>query len=55
MRLAFARLRLVVEPGAAAALAAVLAGKVAADDGTVIMLTGGNVDPARFAEVLAGG
>ena len=55
MRLAFARLRLVVEPGAAAALAAVLSGKVAADDGPVIMLTGGNVDPARFAEVLAGG
>jgi threonine dehydratase len=53
MRLAFARLRLVVEPGAAAALAAVLAGKVAADAGTVIMLTGGNVDPAAFARIIA--
>lgn len=53
MRFAFSHLRLVVEPGAAAGLAAALAGKVAADKGTVIMLTGGNVDAARFAEVLA--
>jgi threonine dehydratase len=53
MRLAFARLRLVVEPGAAAALAAVLAGKVAVAAGTVIMLTGGNVDPAAFARIIA--
>jgi threonine dehydratase len=54
MRFAFAGLRLVVEPGAAAGLAAALAGKVPVDGRTVIMLTGGNVDPARFAEVLAG-
>ena len=53
MRFAFARLRLVVEPGAAAGLAAALAGKVPVDGRTVIMLTGGNVDAARFAEVLA--
>jgi len=52
MRVAFARLRLVVEPGAAAALAAVLAGKVPADPGTVILLTGGNVDAAVFAGLL---
>ena len=45
-RFAFAHLRLVVEPGGAAALAAALAGKVPVDDGTVIMLTGGNADPA---------
>lgn len=55
MRFAFAHLRLVVEPGAAAGLAAALAGKVAVDRGTVIMLTGGNVDAARFAQVLAAG
>jgi threonine dehydratase len=53
MRFAFSHLRLVVEPGAAAGLAALLAGKIAADGRTVVMLTGGNVDAARFAEVLA--
>ncbi len=52
-RLAFARLRLVVEPGGAAALAAVLAGKVPTDGGTVVVLSGGNTDAAAFAEVLA--
>lgn len=52
-RFAFAKLRLVVEPGGAAALAAALAGKVPLDEGTVIMLTGGNTDAAAFAEVLA--
>jgi len=45
----------VVEPGGAAALAAVLAGKVPVDDASVVMLTGGNCDPQRFAETLAGG
>lgn len=53
-RYAFSRLRLVVEPGGGAALAAALAGKVPLDDGTVVMLTGGNADPAGFAETLAG-
>jgi len=53
-RFAFSHLRLVVEPGGAAALAAALAGKVPVDDGTVIMLTGGNADPAAFARTLAG-
>ncbi|MDP2129549.1 MAG: pyridoxal-phosphate dependent enzyme [Erythrobacter sp.] len=53
-RFAFSHLRLVVEPGGAAALAAALAGKVPVDDSTVIMLTGGNADPAAFARTLAG-
>jgi threonine dehydratase len=52
-RFAFSRLRLVVEPGGAAALAAVLVGKVPADGRTAIVLSGGNVDPAQFAAVLA--
>lgn len=52
-RFAFAQLRLVVEPGGAAALAAALAGKVALDAHTVIMLTGGNTDPASFAATIA--
>jgi len=53
-RFAFANLRLVVEPGGAAALAAALAGKVPVDDGTVIILTGGNADPAAYATTIAG-
>lgn len=52
-RFAFANLRLVVEPGGAAALAAALAGKVPVDEGTVIMITGGNADPAAFAATIA--
>lgn len=51
-RLAFDRLRLVVEPGGAAALAAALAGKVPLDGRTAIILSGGNTDPASFAKVL---
>lgn len=54
-RFAFSRLRLVLEPGGAAALAAVLAGKVPADGRTAIMLTGGNVDPVHFATMLLEG
>lgn len=52
-RFAFAKLRLVVEPGGAAALAAALCGKVPLDENSVIMLTGGNVDPAAFAETIS--
>ncbi len=52
MRLVFARLRLVVEPGGAAALAAVLAGKVQAGPHTLVTLSGGNVDAAAYAQVL---
>lgn len=51
---AFANLRMVIEPGGAAALAAALAQKVPVDEGTVIMLTGGNADPAAFAKTIAG-
>ena len=53
-RWAFANLRLVIEPGGAAALAAALAGKVPLDEGTVVMVTGGNADPARYAATIAG-
>ena len=52
-RWAFANLHLVVEPGGAAALAAVLAGKVPADGRTAVILSGGNTDPADFAKVLS--
>jgi threonine dehydratase len=52
-RFAFSQLRLVVEPGGAAALAAVLAGKAPVDGRTAIVLSGGNVDTARFAQILS--
>jgi len=52
---AFKYLKLVVEPGGAAALAAVLAGLVETRGKTVgIVLSGGNVDPSLFAEILRG-
>jgi len=54
MRVAFERLHLVVEPGGAAALAAVLAGKVVLGEATLVTLSGGNVDPQHYAEILAG-
>lgn len=51
-RWAFANLHLVIEPGGAAALAAALAGQVALDGRTAIILSGGNTDAADFAKVL---
>lgn len=51
-RWAFANLRMVVEPGGAAALAAALSGKAPVDEGTIIMITGGNADPAAFAKTI---
>ena len=53
-RWAAAQLRLVVEPGGAVALAAVLAGKVAVEAGTLVVLSGGNVDIDAYARALAG-
>ena len=52
MRFAFDRLRLIVEPGGAVGLAAVLAKKVAATERMVVIISGGNVDPAHYAAVL---
>ncbi len=55
MRFAFANLKLVLEPGGAASLAAVLAGKVETRDRvSAVICTGGNVDPGLFARILAG-
>ena len=55
MRFAFATLKLVVEPGGAVCLAALLAGRFEARGRVVgLTLSGGNVDPAVYARILAG-
>ena len=53
-RWAAEKLRLVIEPGGAVALAAVLTGKVRAEAGTLVVLSGGNVDLAAYARAMAG-
>ena len=54
MRFAFERLKLVLEPSGASALAALLAGRVQRRGGAVgVILSGGNVDAARFASLVA--
>ena len=53
MRRAFFELKLVVEPGGAIALAAALSGALDCRDKIVlVVLSGGNVDPARFTQAL---
>jgi threonine dehydratase len=55
MRYAFATLKLVVEPGGSAGLAALLAGHIDVAGRTVgLVLSGGNVDPDLFARVIRG-
>jgi threonine dehydratase len=53
VRFAWAKHNLVVEPGAAVGLAALLAGKIPPMEDTVAMLSGGNVDPALHARIIA--
>ena len=54
MRFAFRHLKLVVEPGGAVALAAVLNGKLeTAGRTTAVVISGGNVDFESFAEIQA--
>ena len=53
-RWAAEKLRLVIEPGGAVALAAVLAGKIAAAPGLLVILSGGNVDVNAYARAIAG-
>jgi len=52
MRFALRALRIVAEPGGSVALAAVISGKVDAPEGTVIVVSGGNVDPALYARIV---
>ena len=57
MRFAFSKMKLVIEPGGAVALAALLAGIAppADQDGdTVVVISGSNVDPIFYAEIVAG-
>jgi threonine dehydratase len=52
---AFRHLKLVLEPGGAVALAAVLSGRLALEARTAaVVLSGGNVDPALFAAAITG-
>jgi threonine dehydratase len=53
VRFAWEQHELVVEPGAAVGLAALLAGKLAPQERTVVVLSGGNVDPALHARIVS--
>ena len=53
MRFAFEVFKIVVEPGGAVALAAILAGRIETRDRTIaVVVSGGNADPTAFAEIL---
>jgi threonine dehydratase len=54
MRVVFERLHLVVEAGGAAALAAVLAGKIEPVGTPVVTLSGGNVDWGTYNQMITG-
>jgi threonine dehydratase len=53
VRFAWRKHELVVEPGGAAALAALLSGKVQPDEATVAVLSGGNIDPELHARIVS--
>jgi threonine dehydratase len=53
MAVAFADLKLVLEPSGAMALATVLAGRIETKNKTIVVVaSGGNVDPQAFAQAL---
>lgn len=54
VRFVFDRHGMVVEPGGAVALAALLSGKLEPIEDSVVVLSGGNIDPARHALIVAG-
>lgn len=54
VRFAWEKHGLVVEPGGAVALAALLAGKLEPEEDTVVVLSGGNIDPALHARIVGG-
>ncbi|WP_328644399.1 pyridoxal-phosphate dependent enzyme [Amycolatopsis sp. NBC_00348] len=54
MRFAFERLKLVLEPSGATGIAALLSGQIATSGRVGVILSGGNISPERFAELLGG-
>ncbi len=53
MAAAFVHFKLVVEPGGAVALAAILSGRYSLRGKTAVAVcSGGNADPALFAEII---
>jgi threonine dehydratase len=52
VRWAWDKHKLIVEPGGAIALAALLSGQAEPAEGTAVVLSGGNVDPALHAEIV---
>jgi threonine dehydratase len=52
IRFAWAKHQLVVEPGAAVGLAALIAGKLPQAEDTVVIVSGGNIDPALHARII---
>ena len=52
IRFAWREHGLVVEAGGAVALAALLAGKIEPLEGTVVVLSGGNIDPDLHARIV---
>jgi threonine dehydratase len=55
IKVAFHEYKIVVEPGGAVALAAILSGKIDVQDKTIgVICTGGNVDADTFAQILLG-
>jgi threonine dehydratase len=57
MRFLFERMKLVAEPGGAAGVAALLAGKIATEPNATIgvIVSGGNIGADRFAQLLGTG
>jgi len=52
IRFAWAKHRIVVEPGAAVGLAALIADRIEPVEDTVVLLSGGNIDPALHARIV---
>ena len=53
IRFAFRTLRIVLEPGGAVALAALTTARDPPREGTLLVLSGGNIDPAQFAVIVS--
>jgi threonine dehydratase len=52
MVFAFRALRIVAEPGGSVALAALISGRVDAPEDSVVIVSGGNVDPKLYAQIV---